>query len=650
MNTISGLGHQLRPRLRPSVRFRRQAGTEPDRLMAITPPDALWIGAWFGVLAGLLELLVLAVRNQISGSVWLGMLRMNRHFGWMIPAADALIFLAAGLVVALVVRLVPGPGRWLAFRLPGFLAALALLLTVNGLHAIAYLSLAAALGHVLGRLAGRHERPFLTGIRRTLPVIVLIEAGVAAACSFPLLARDHVFRAPMPTPPGQAPPSNVLLIVLDTVRAQSLSLHGYGRETSPNLARLAERGVRFQQACSTAPWTFPSHASLFTGRWPHELKVGENRPLDATYRTLAEFLAARGFRTGGFVANTFFCNSWYGLARGFDRYEDFYDDDVAISWSEILRCTTLGQRLLTLLGVSTADHRVRKDAARINQDFLDWLSESAGQPFFAFLNYFDAHSPYMLPSGQQRRLGTPEPTAEEQATLQRWDDRPKQKISPGETRLIRDAYDECLAYLDDRLGRLFEELERRGLADQTLVILTSDHGEHLGEHGLFGHGKSLYAQETHVPLIVVPPRSRLGSVSRTIVREPVSLRDIPATILDLLSITDSSPFPGSSLARHWNIHPAPTIEPTSPAFSEVSLRLGVSHNPNRPPAWRGPMQAVAAGSRAYVRNASGEEELFDLQSDPLDEQNLVARPREREPLECLRALVRSVLESSAAGL
>lgn len=635
---------RLDPTIRMSRRFlpdsepKRDGGQPEAGPSGLEPRQILLLAAWFGVVTGLLELLQLAVRNQLSGSVWLGVLRMNRHFGWMIPVSNVVIFLAAGLVGGVIARHAPRAGRWMAIRVLGFLCSLALLSTVRGLHPIATFSLSAAIGHVLARIA--EARPSLArrAIARSLPTLLLVDIGLAVACSAsPSSGNRDSTAAAVAMTGGNRP--NVLLIVLDTVRAESLSVHGYGRDTAPNLARLADRGVLFEQARATAPWTFPSHATMFTGRWPHELKVGENRPLDSSFPTIAERLSALGYRTGGFVANTFFCNSWYGLGRGFDRYEDFYDDDVAVSWIETLRCASLGQRLLDVVGVSTADHRVRKDAARVNRDFLDWLDRNHGQPYFAFLNYFDAHSPYLLPQGEKRRLGTPEPDEAGLAILRTWEERPKQNVSDHETRLVRDAYDECIAYLDEQLGRLFEQLDRRGSLDNTLVILTSDHGEELGEHGLYGHGKSLYGQETHVPLIVVPPR-RNGSRLRVDV--PVSLRDIPATILDVLAASDRTPFPGTSLAGHWTERPA-SAAASSPAFSEVSLRLGASRNPNRPPAWRGPMQAVVADRRSYIRNADGSEQLHDLHADPREERSLADAPAERDVLVRLRTLLNSIL-------
>ena len=124
-----------------------------------------------------------------------------------------------------------------------------------------------------------------------------------------------------PLPSGDPP--NVLLIVLDTVRADRLSLYGYRRPTSPTLERLAKRGIRFDEARATAPWTLPSHASMFTGRWPHELDVNWHTPLGTKFPTLAEYLGSRGYATAGFVANVHYCSYEFGLDRGFTHYEDY---------------------------------------------------------------------------------------------------------------------------------------------------------------------------------------------------------------------------------------------------------------------------------------------------------------------------------------
>src|SRR5262249_16533674 len=293
------------------------------------------------------------------------------------------------------------------------------------------------------------------------------------------------------------------------VRADRLSIYGCDRDTTPNLARLARRGVVFERARSAAPWTFPSHASMFTGRWPHELRVGNDRPLDATFTTLAEYLAGQGYATAGFVGNTYFCNSWYGLARGFVHYEDYYEQNVLTSPGEALRCVALGRWLLRLAGtaVDTRPENVNppKDAAKVSGDFLRWLEVNRDRPFFAFLNFIDAHDPYLTPPGFDRHFGLKPGSAADIELIRTWHHPRPGPVSARDLTLVRDAYDDCLAALDDQLGRLFDALEESGVLQHTLVVVTADHGEELGEHGLQGHGKSLYSKEVHVPLFFVGP-------------------------------------------------------------------------------------------------------------------------------------------------
>ena len=195
--------------------------------------------------------------------------------------------------------------------------------------------------------------------------------------------------------------------------------------------------------------------------------------------------------------------------------------------------------------------RRRKTAADINDDFLDWLSkQEKDRPFFVFLNYFDAHSPYLLPEGYDRHFGKRVETLDERALLEDWENRPKQNLSESDTTLVTDAYDDCIGYLDSQIGKLMDELAKRGVLENTLIVITSDHGEDLGEHGLFGHGRSLYSQEIHVPLVILAP-APAGSGSGRVVAEPVSLRDLPATFVDVLGLAHESPFPGKSLAGYW---------------------------------------------------------------------------------------------------
>jgi arylsulfatase A-like enzyme len=298
---------------------------------------------------------------------------------------------------------------------------------------------------------------------------------------------------------------------------------------------------------------------------------------------------------------------------------------------------------LSLANLSQGGGRGRKTAAIINRDFLDWLSQKEkGRPFFVFLNYFDVHSPYLVPDGYEPRFGRRAKTPEELALLQGWENRPKQNVPEREATLVSDAYDDCIGYLDDQIGALIDELENRRLLDNTLVVITSDHGEELGEHGLFGHGRSLYSQELHVPLIVLAPGS---SAAGRFVGEPVSLRDLPATVVDLLGSTRNSPFPGNSLACYLSSRSGPAGSPSSPAFSEVALRDKVSKNLTRAPAWRGPMQSVAAEQTACIVNADGRAELYDIINDPAEFHDL-AGSTESQTLNRLQKLLKPLREEA----
>lgn len=624
---------EIEPTANDQARGDAEAPANPESVeRSPSPGRILWLALLFGLLTGLLELAQWLVRNALTGGVSLGDFQMSRHFGWMIPLSNLSIFLAVGLALAAIGAARPALANRLAVATFGFLCCLALLLTVPGLYATAAATLAGGLAAGIARRAAKHPGRLPRILGYSLPVLVVTVLLLGGWDRINAMLVERRGEATPATITADAP--NVLLLVLDTVRAESLSLYGYDRDTTPNLARLAQRGIRFDQARATAPWTLPSHASMFTGRWPHELKVGEKNPLDATYPTLAEFLSDRGYATGGFVANTFFCNAWFGLGRGFEHYDDFYAEQSAVSVAEALRCTSLGRFGAKLLHDPLGVERQRKDAGRINADFLHWVDGQGKRPFFAFLNYFDAHTPYLMPPGGEYRFGRPPANAQELATLQEFDSRLRTSVTDEDLTLARDAYDDLIAHLDAEIGRLFDELESRGILDNTIIILTSDHGEGLGEHGLIGHGRSLYDTETRVPLLVFLPE---GAHAGETVDRAVSLRDIPATIADLLRLSAESPFPGASLARFWDAGSSGD-ESETPVLVEVLLREKISRNPNRPPAWRGPMRGIVAENQTYIHNADGQEELYDVQADPGqtrdlakadDSRDTIARMRER---------------------
>ena len=611
--------------------------------------DLFWTTLCFGLAFGFLELGLLTLR------VWLqdhGFFLRSRHFVWMVPTSVVILFAAMGAVVVPLAGVLGGWGRRFILGACVFLGCLGQLMLVRGLNSIACALLAGGIAlRAAPWLEARLESLNRWG-RRAGPVLASILIALAAL-AFLRDARASVHRrGDGPVAAGKIP--NVLLIVLDTVRADRLSLYGHFRDTTPNLKRLAERGVRFNQARAAASWTLPSHAAMFTGRWPSELDVERRGWLDRAYPTLAERLRDAGHATAGFVANPFFCGWESGLSRGFQHY-----DDYSINPGEILRSSSVGwflargeRRLQFLLG-RDVDSGVaqdidldfsRKDAKEINREFLSWLSRNGSRPFFAFLNFFDAHDPYLLPPGVVPRFRAEPLTIPEMVLLRDWVRLDKSTITPDQAKLAIDAYDECLAELDNQIGVLLDELEARGVLDDTLLILTSDHGEQFGEHGRFGHGLSLYDEETRVPLLIVPPnRASAGRV----IDDPVSLADLPATVLDLLGLETGSPFPGGSLASTWTDRP----QPISSAYSELRGRIdegaGALDQENRDLArtW----QSVVADGFSYIRRGDARELLYNLAADPTQTTDLAPDPTHSPALDSSRAALEAAARELGRG-
>ena len=352
----------------------------------IRPSFLLVLSAGCGLLAGLLEVGATLLHKQMFDINHL--YEMSRHFIWLIPLANMCIFAAAGVVFSLAVLIWPVQGSRLSARLLGALLLLPpLLAAFPRIHGLAWLALAlgvaARLVPVIERRAACSER-LVRGCLSVLAGVVVILAG-----SLWIADRTKEWRQrSRPLPPPGSP--NVLFIILDTVAADHLGLQGYGRPTSPTLDELARRGIRFDRAQAPASWTLPSHASMFTGRWPHELSANWLTPLDGVHRTLAEFLGARGYATAGFVGNTHYCAADSGLGRGFIEYHDYIFPRLTA-----FKPAALVDRFLS--GLEEFDRFLedrldfgflrpavqhlawlvradRKEAAVVSREFLDWLS------------------------------------------------------------------------------------------------------------------------------------------------------------------------------------------------------------------------------------------------------------------------------------
>jgi len=605
------------------------------------PVDVLVLSAWCGLAAGELEVAARIVNRALSSTHRLYM--MTRHFVWLVPLINLVVFLVLGALLILATRLWPRRGGWLS---PRFIVATAILpvlaTAVRGIYVEAWLLVALGVACRIAPVLERHPARWRRWLVASVPVLlglVLLQACWIFGGDRLKQWREDGRRSP---PAGSR---NVLLVVLDTVRADRLSVYGYQRATTTTLSRLAARGIRFEEARAPAPWTLASHASFFTGRWPHELGVQWLSPLQGNFTTLAEYLGAHGYSTAGFVANAGYCSYDTGLNRGFTHYEDYVLERLGS-----LRTASLVDAAVKTFGDLTTPldwgwfHRLRdvvadrffgerKTAEWINRDFLHWFAQrrQPGRPFFVFLNYLDTHTPYLLPPGARHRFGVnPATNADFLDVLMDWSFLDKQRLARRYSILARDGYDNCVAYLDDQLGSLFDELQRLGVLDGTLVIILSDHGEGLGEHALFMHGESLYRTEIRVPLLILPPSHR---PSGFVVRQTVSLRDLPATIVDLIGLGHGSPFPGRSLARFWADPPtgAPPVE-TEEVLSELAAPNPSNPNHGRSPAYHGPLISLAEGDFVYIRNeGDGSEELFNQREDP-DEMNNLARVEDMLPV------------------
>ena len=289
-------------------RSSRERGADAPGLVTL-----LVLSAWCGLFSGLLEVGSIVVRKRyfdLNQFYW-----TSRHFVWAVPLINLLIFLALGMAVWLLVLCIPHRGRRLSTR---FLCAMTLLppfwAAFPRIHALAGLILVAGFAVQLVPVLERHAAGLHRMVRVSFPLLACLVAALAAS----LWGADRLKawrEEARPLPPPGSP--NVLWIVLDTVGADHLSLYGYPRPTSPTIEELAARGIRFDRAKSTSSWTLPSHSSMFTGRWPHELSAGWFTPLDGAYPTLAETLGSHGYATAGFVANSWYCATDTGLARGF---------------------------------------------------------------------------------------------------------------------------------------------------------------------------------------------------------------------------------------------------------------------------------------------------------------------------------------------
>jgi arylsulfatase A-like enzyme len=568
-----------------------------------------------GIVTGLGEL------AKITGDLLFSdFVARSRDAIWMIPAVDGALFVAVGLVLLLLRRWMQVPW-WVAAGLFAGLGALLVLLLIQRLHPLAAVAVAAGVGTQASRWVRPRVPASVQAVRRGLPWLVgavLLTAGASLAWR---VVTERRLAASRPQPAPGSP--SVLLLILDTVRAAELSLYGYGRSTTPELDRWAERGTVFERAFSSSSWTLPSHAAIFTGKPELHLDATHWNHLGTDWPTLAEVLRGRGYGTVAFVANADWAGWDSGLGRGFERY-----DDYPVSLWTAISATSLGRVIYPMLydGLSGRVQRLpgrlrlrhpaqHRSAAAIAAGFLGWLDDRPRAPYFAFLNFMDAHTPYTPPDSFRSRYRTPMPRP---ASRYAYADRPPVRLTPTDMRPRQDLYDGSIAYLDTELGRLFRALEARGALENTLVVLTADHGEEFAEHGLGGHGSTLYRVSVQVPLVLwfpghVPAGRRVTT--------PVSQHNLAATVLDLAG-RGPGRLPGRSLTRFWR----------SPDQARPDTILATLLLPD------GRLGSIAFDGRRYIRDeVTGAEELYDFEHDVLERWSLSASDSGRRILPAYRA-------------
>ena len=549
--------------------------------------DLLLLGLAWGLVGGLVEGVVrLWLQNAGATNFDLRLTGISTRLIWVAPLTYAASFAVLGLAIGVAQRLV-GRLDWdrLAMVGLGTLAWVGPLASSGRIAAISVSLLALGLGTTADRLLP--PGPYRRGVvRRSAVALVVLVAVLGVAVEYVGRQREARVANTLPTPAKGAP--NVLLIIIDTLRADRLATYGYRKGSTPTLTRLAGEGTQFDWAVAASSWSLPSHVSMLTGRMP-EAHGAEIDMYDGRFQTLPQTMLTLGYRTAAISANTLVFSTAQGLGRGFLRFDDsFY------SLADGFTRTMLGRRahktVARVLGWTY--HPVKRPAADVTARALEWARSQGDRPFFLVLNYFDVHDP----------------------------EGPR---SPSSTSL--DPYDEAVADVDRAVGDLISGLTSRGLTDRTVIVVTADHGESLGDREENGHGTSLNVEQVHVPLIVrYPPRVPAG---RRVTRA-VSHTSLPATLLDLAGVAPGT-FPGRSLSALW--------QPQAEGLAWLTPRSELRYRPwQRTLEGQDLLRSLVDLPWHYVEHSEGGPELYNLLEDPRETTNLAGREQFRPLLEQFR--------------
>ena len=436
---------------------------------------------------------------------------------------------------------------------------------------------------------------------------------------------------------------NVFLAVMDAVRSDHLSCYGHPRKTTPNIDIIAQESVLFENVFSAAPWTPPSHASMFTGMYPSQHGVlGKNLYLDEEIPTIAEIFSSEGYETLGICVN-YWVSTKTGLARGFNRfvselnrgYIKRFAPRLSLDW--IIFCLETDIRFM----VHNWSHE-----AKVFQEIKRWIlnSQKRNKPFFIFVNYFDAHTPYDPPQPFKKKF---QKVYNRNVDLEKISDvfnsrhgypyiAKETEVSEEEWDVLRSWYDGSIAYIDFFLGKLFDYLKERELYDDTFIVITSDHGESFGEHQLANHLFCLYDTLLHVPLIMRHPE--LTSEGKRI-SNIVSNIDIFPTLLDILNMKSNSKISGVNLIPFENrIYHKYVCAEYGPPLADITALKRLSPNVESSICnkYNKNLKCIRSDDFKYIIASDGKEELYNLEKDPDESKNIIVEfPEKAKELKSL---------------
>ena len=459
-----------------------------------------------------------------------------------------------------------------------------------------------------------------------LLVIFFIEAMVSIFAN-----QKFIVRNPPPTAQpviNQKNSPNVILITMDTTRADHISCYGYYRKTTPNIDNLADESLLFKNAYSTASWTLPAHASIFTGLYPS--KHGAHGRMDVSlydlggklndkFITLAEVLQEKGYKTAGVIGGPY-CSSHFGLAQGFNYYNEELHN-IQSDLTHFMLYKIIGKFVPLMDFAHLYGYSGARTAEQINNAVFDWLEDNHSHPFFLFVNYFDPHGPFAalppyntLYEGKNKEIiKTVGGKSAINYTKREWPFiqsvlKGDRALSEKEKAHFISQYDGKIAYLDFHMGRLFQKLKSLEIFDKTMIIVTGDHGESFGEHELVFHNLAVYDNLLKVPMVIKYP---LSLKITGVVEYPVSLTDVMPEILKMIGYPAPDLIQGTALSdkRRQGI-----------IAENYRQKFFVNLSPER---FDRNLKTIIKDNFKYIWASNGKNELYNLNNDPNELQNLV---------------------------